>query len=185
MSTSYHSNVDLHLKPENQSLPLTNFLNQELFSNVPKTIVEVLEGSDICSSVSDHDLSNPSLSDMNSSVATTITKSSEPLIEEGLDELDVVSTCNQSYSFPGLIHSSSQTTESLPTSSVTTHLSPIFNSPSIVHEGGQITHHLQDSLDEDVEASDSSSSSAPNQELSTEISAIDDCDGADFEELDA
>ncbi|CAH8463789.1 unnamed protein product [Schistosoma turkestanicum] len=39
--------------------------------------------------------------------------------------------------------------------------------------------------DEESEPSDSSSSIAPPQELSTEISAIEECDDADFEEVDA
>ncbi|CAH8439622.1 unnamed protein product [Schistosoma bovis] len=83
--------------------------------------------------------------------------------------------CTEQFTFPNLITSSDQQVD--PSSDMKPHL---FSEVGFIGED----ETMQPS-DEESEPSDSSSSIAPPQELSTEISAIEECDDGDFEEADA
>ncbi|CAH8485772.1 CTD small phosphatase-like protein 2, variant 2 [Schistosoma haematobium] len=83
--------------------------------------------------------------------------------------------CTEQFTFPNLITSSDQQVD--PSGDMKPHL---FSEVGFIGED----ETMQPS-DEESEPSDSSSSIAPPQELSTEISAIEECDDGDFEEADA
>ncbi|VDP75083.1 unnamed protein product [Schistosoma mattheei] len=83
--------------------------------------------------------------------------------------------CTEQFTFPNLITSSDQEVD--PSSDMKPHL---FSEVGFIGEDETIQPS-----DEESEPSDSSSSIAPPQELSTEISAIEECDDGDFEEADA
>ncbi|CAH8487384.1 unnamed protein product [Schistosoma rodhaini] len=83
--------------------------------------------------------------------------------------------CTERFTFPNLITSSDQQVDS-----------PNDIKPHLFREVGFIGEdETMQPSDEESEPSDSSSSIAPPQELSTEISAIEECDDGDFEEADA
>ncbi|VDQ01190.1 unnamed protein product [Trichobilharzia regenti] len=83
--------------------------------------------------------------------------------------------CPEQYSFSKLMNNSVQQVNPLNDME-----SNLFNEVGYVGEDETAQHS-----DEESEPSDSSSSIAPPQELSTEISAIEECDDTDFEEIDA
>ncbi|CAH8465738.1 unnamed protein product [Heterobilharzia americana] len=83
--------------------------------------------------------------------------------------------CSEQYSFSKLMSNSVQKKDS------PSDIEPnLFSEVGFVSEDETVQHS-----DEESEPSDSSSSIAPPQELSTEISAIEECDDTDFEEIDA